>query len=308
MIGLIASEWLRLRSRRLVKVLAAVALLGIVTAVVIGGVQSRKPSAADLAQAERMAEGAYVECIAQDGFGAVEPGGDVEAFCREQEDPQFYLSEQPLRLSELPDIVRGTAFLAILIGLVIGASAVGASWQTGTMTTILTWEPRRALVFLVRAVIVALAVIALVVILLGTFVLLFSVATSLRGLTTTPPGWARELAGVVVRVAGLAGAAAIIGGAIAMLGRNTAAALGAAFVYLAVLEGIVRGLRPALGRFLLGDNIAAVVIGRDVQTVGGPDGLATTTITPVGAAVVVAVYALGLLALATASFRARDVQ
>ena len=308
MIGLVASEWLRVRSRRLVKVLAVVALLGIVAAVVIGGVQSRKPSAADVAQAERMAERAYAECVAQDGFGVVEPGGDVETFCREQANPSFYLSERPLRLSELPEITRGTSFLAILIGLVIGASAVGASWQTGTMTTILSWEPRRARVLLVRAAVVALAVIALVVILLGIFVVLFWVTTSLRGLTTTPPGWARELTGVVARVAALAGAASIIGGAIAMLGRNTAAALGAAFVYLAVLEGIVRGLRPALGRFLLVDNIAVAVIGHDVQTVGGADGLATTTITPVRAAVVVAVYALGLLALATAAFRARDVQ
>ena len=308
MIGLISSEWLRMRSRRLVKVLAALALLGIVAAVVIAGVQSRRPSDADLARAERQAERAYDECIAQDGYGVTEPGLDVETFCREQADPAFYLSAQPLRLSDMPEILQGTAFLAILIGLVIGASAVGASWQSGTMTTILSWEPRRARVLVVRVTVVALGVIALVTILLGVFVGLFWVATGLRGLTATPAGWSRELAGVVVRVSVLAGVASIIGGAIAMLGRNTSATLGAAFVYLAVLEGIVRGLRPALGRFLLGDNIAAVVIGRDVQTVGGPDGLATVTITPVRAAVVVAVYALGLLALATASFRARDVQ
>ena len=144
MIGLISSEWLRMRSRRLVKVLAVLALLGIVVAVVIGAIQSQRPSAGALALAERQAERVFDDCVAQDGFGAVEPGGDVDAFCREQADPSFFLAEQPLRLSELPDILRGTAFVAILIGLVIGASAVGASWQTGTMTTILTWEPRRA--------------------------------------------------------------------------------------------------------------------------------------------------------------------
>lgn len=308
MIGLISSEWLRMRSRRLVKMLAVLALIGIVAAVVIGGVQSRKPSEADVARAEREAERFYTDCTAQDDLGVAEPDFDLEAFCRDQADPSSFLSPTPLQLSEMPEILRGTAFLTILIGLVIGASAVGASWQTGTMTTILSWEPRRARVLLVRVSIVALGVIALVVILLGIFIALFWAATSLRGLTTTPPGWSRELVGVVVRVASLAGAASIIGGAIAMLGRNTAAALGAVFVYLAVLEGIVRGLRPALGRFMLGDNIAAVVIGHDVQTVGGPDGLSTMTITPLRATVVVAVYALGLLALATASFRARDVQ
>jgi ABC-2 type transport system permease protein len=307
-IGLISSEWLRMRSRRLVKALAVLALLGIVAAVVIGGVQSSKPNPADLARAERQAERFYTDCIAQDDLGVAEPDFDLEAFCREQADPSSFLSPTPLQLSEMPDILRGTAFLAILIGLVIGASAIGASWQTGTMTTILSWEPRRARVLLVRAAIVALAVIALVVILLGIFVALFWFTTSVRGLTTTPSGWTRELAGVVARIASLAGAASIIGGAIAMLGRNTAAALGAVFVYLALLEGIVRGLRPALGRFLLGDNIATVVIGHDVEISSGFDGHAPTTITLARAALVVGIYALGLLALAAASFRARDVQ
>src|SRR5687768_10411060 len=203
----------------------------------------------------------------------------------------------------MPDILRGTAFLAILIGLVIGASAIGASWQTGTMTTILSWEPRRARVLLVRAAIVALAVIALVVILLGIFVALFWFTTGVGGLTATPSGWTRELAGVVARIASLAGAASIIGGAIAMLGRNTAAALGAVFVYLTVFEGIVRGLRPTLGRVLLGDNIATLVIGRDLMAAEGG-----VSHTPARATVVVAVYVLGLLAVATASFRVRDVQ
>lgn len=307
MIGLLSSEWLRMRSRRLVKVLAALALVGIVVAMVIAAVQSRQPSAEDLARAEQQAESDYAACVAQGGFGEVRPE-DVESFCREGADPSFYLSERPLRLSELPELLRGTAFVAILIGLVIGASAVGASWQTGTITTILAWEPRRARVLLARTAVVASGVIALMVVLFGVFLALFWIATSLRGLTATPDGWATEVAGVIARISALAGAASVIGGAIAMLGRNTAAALGVVFVYLTVLEGIVRGLRPALGRFLLGDNIAAVVIGRDVQTFGGADGLATMTITPVRAAVVVAVYVLGLLALATASFRARDVQ
>ena len=305
MIGLISSEWLRMRSRRLVKVLAVLALLGIVAAVVIGAVQSELPNERDLARAERQAEREVANCVAQDAYGQEAPGGDVEALCREFIDQSVFLAETPLRLSELPETLRATAFVAILIGLVIGASAVGASWQTGTMTTILTWEPRRARVALVRAVVVALGAIALIALLLGILIGLFWVATSLRGLTTTPDGWATEVVGVLMRVSVLGGAASIIGGAIAMLGRNSAAALGGVFVYLSVLEGIVRGLRPALGRFLLGDNIATVVIGDDLM-IG--NGFTTTTITPSRAAVVVAVYTFGLLAVATASFRVRDVQ
>ena len=300
MIGLVSSEWLRIRSRRLVKVLAAVALAGIVIALVIGAAQSRRPSADELESARLSAEAARDDCIAQGGFGAVEPGGDVEAFCRQEMNSAVFLGKPPMRLSELPETLRGTAFIAILVGLVIGASAVGASWQTGTITTILTWEPRRLRVAVVRAVVVATAVFMLVVALLGVLILLFWVTTSLRGLTSISEGWPSEVAGVVLRVSMLSAAASVIGGAIAMLGRNTAAALGAVFVYLAVLEGLVRGLRPALGRFLLGDNIATAVIGHEVT-------FGATTLTPGRAWVVVSIYTLGLAALAAAVFRVRDV-
>ncbi len=291
-----------MRSRRLVKVLAALALLGIVVAVVIGAAQSKRPRADAVALAERRADRAFDECLANDAFGAVEPGGDVASFCEQQADPSLFLDEQPLRLSEFPEILRGTSFVAILTGLVIGASAVGASWQTGTMTTILAWEPRRTRVALARATVVCAGTIALIAALLGIFLALFWVATSLRGLTATPDGWASETAGVLGRISALAGAASVIGGAIAMVGRNTTAALGGVFVYVTVLEGILRGLRPALGRFLLGDNIATLVIGDSIAVGDG------TTITPPRAAIVVAVYALGLLAVGTASFRIRDVQ
>ena len=244
-LGLVSSEWLRARSRRLVKVLAVVALIGIALAVVIG-------------------------------------------------DRQIYLAD-------LPSILRGLSFIAILIGLVIGASSVGASWQSGTMTTILAWEPRRVRVALVRAGVVALVVAALVAFLLGVFVGLFSIPTAVRGLTATPAGWGAEVLRVVAQISLLAGAASVIGGAIAMVGRNTAAALGGVFVYLTVFEGVLRGLRPGLGRFLLGDNIVSVL---------SPDGLRIegSLLTPARGAVVVAVYVVVLLSVSTISFRMRDVQ
>jgi ABC-2 type transport system permease protein len=301
LVGLIASEWLRARSRRLVKVLAVVALLGIALAIVIGAVQSQRPDAAQLARAERQAQRFVTECIAEHGFGALEPGDDVESFCAEQGDPSVYLDGSQMLLADLPTILRGVSFIAILIGLVIGASSVGASWQSGTMTTILTWEPRRVRVALVRAAVVSVTVFALVAILLGVFVAAFWLAASLRGVTTTPDGWGAEVAGVVIRVSALAAAASIIGGAIAMVGRNTAAALGGVFVYLTVFEGVLRGLRPGLGRYLLGDNIAAVL---------SPDGLRIegTILTPTRGALMVAVYTLALWIVATVSFRMRDVQ
>jgi hypothetical protein len=258
-IHLVSSEWLRLRSRRLVKVLAALTALGIVVAVAIGAAQSQPPSAVGIGQST-------------------------------------------MKAADLPEIVQGSAFISILLGLVIGASAVGASWQSGTMTTILTWEPRRVRVALVRAAVVAVGTFLLLVLLLGFLVAVFWLATTLRGVSDVPPGWTSDLLGVIARVSALAAVASVIGGAIAMLGRNTAAALGAAFVYLAVLEGIVRGLRPTVARYLLGDNIVVVAIGEGLELADG------TELTPTRGAVTVAAYAIALLAVATASFRLRDVQ
>ncbi len=196
--------------------------------------------------------------------------------------------------------MEGTAFLAIIIGVVIGASAVGASWQSGTMTTILTWEPRRLRVAVVRWLVVALGVFLVVLALLVLLSVLFWIVTSARGVTETPDGWGTDTAGVAARVALVASLLSILGGALAMIGHNTAAALGALAVYMAVVENLIRGFRPGWVGFMLGDNIGAAVLGRDLSS-------DLVTLTPERAWVVVGVYALGLAAIAAASFRSRDV-
>lgn len=304
MIRLVLSEWLRFRSRRLVRVLALLAAAGVVIAVGIAFVQSDPPTDEQIARADRRAERMVERCIRQDGFGSIPDATDfeVESFCREQYgDPGLFLSDA-LRLSDLPEWLRATSFVAILLGLVIGASAVGASWQTGTMTTILTWEPRRIRVGVVRCLVVAVGAFLLAACLLLFFVAVFWLATSLRGVTEVPSGWTGETGGVILRIAMLSGLASVIGGGVAMLGRNTTATLGAVFIYMAVLEGIVRGLRPELARFLLGDNILAFVIGDELQLA---DGLA---LTPERGITVAIVYAVVLQLVGLASFRLRDVQ
>ena len=60
-----------------------------------------------------------------------------------------------------------------------------------------------------------------------------------------------------LRVSVAAAISAVIGGAVAAVGRHTAAALGVVFVWTAVLEGLVRGLRPLWTPWLLGDNLVS---------------------------------------------------
>ena len=96
-----------------------------------------------------------------------------------------------------------------------------------------------------------------------------------------------------------------VGAAVAMIGRNTTAALGAVFVYLAVVESLVRGLRPATARFMLSDNIVSVVANERLEIRLDNQILA---VTPARAVVVIAVYVVVLLSIAAVSLRARDVQ
>jgi hypothetical protein len=93
--------------------------------------------------------------------------------------------------------------------------------------------------------------------------------------------------------------ASVIGFAVASIGRNTAAALGAGFAYLAVIENLVRGLRPGWQRWLFTDNAAVFITGGDVSF--------TFERTMLQALVLLAAYAAALFAVGVVMFRARDV-
>ena len=252
MSDLLRSEVLRLWSRRLVRVLAILAVLGIVVGVTIGTINSR-------------------------------PG-------------------QELQLFSLPDMLKGTAFILIVIGLVTGASSVGADWQTGGMSTILTWEPRRIRVLLGRTVVVLVSVFVLTVVLQALLALAIAGGASLRGSTVETGGtWLRGVVGVILRIGGASALGAAFGLTLAMIGRNTSAALGASFAYLAIVESLLRSFIPKLGTAMLSTNVVVFVDGRT-----GSPGIGQT-ITVAHATLTMATYAGVLLAVALAMFRARDV-
>jgi ABC-type bacteriocin/lantibiotic exporter with double-glycine peptidase domain len=75
------------------------------------------------------------------------------------------------------------------------------------------------------------------------------------------------------------------------------------FVYMAVIESLVRGFRPALSRFMLGDNIASFVSGTPIEL----NTRVPMAVTPGRGGVVMLVYALVLTAVALVMLRTRDV-
>lgn len=303
MIALCRSEGFRLRSRRLVWILSALAVLGIVVGVTIGAVRSHPPTAAERAQGERLLQQAIGRCEAafERHPQRVPPGETAASVCERRYGDVIVPSYGGLRLSGLPDILKGASTVLVALGLVIGASSVGADWQTGAMGTLLTWEPRRLRLLCVRAAVVVVAVFAIALAL--QLLLWFAMATgaALRGLGDTPAGFFSETTKVMLRVALVAALTSIVGLSIAMIGRSTAASLGVVFVYLALLESLVRGLVPRISPYLLSLNAVVLIDGR----AGSPS---TDVVITVGrAAATVTAYAAVLLVVAAAMFRARDV-
>lgn len=306
MIRLVGSELLRFRSRRLVAVLLLVACGVAVIAATIAAIQSTPPGAVALADARVQAEREYENCLETPWEESDLQGRSLEEFCRENfGNPAFYAPSH-LRLAELPQILEGTATVVIILGLVLGASAMAVSWQTGTISTILTWEPRRVRWYAARTAVSLAGVFVLVLAILAFLSVSLAVAAWLRGSTEGADGaWWRDVLATSLRIGIAAAVAAALGAGLAAVGKHTSAALGVVFVYAAVLEGIIRAFRPLWTPWLLGDNIVSFVAWQSSSQVFEAG---SYMLSPGRAAFVILGYAALAFLLGLAFVRTRDVQ
>ncbi|MGH9177516.1 MAG: hypothetical protein ACRD0N_03035 [Acidimicrobiales bacterium] len=321
MIRALNVEVRRCLARRLTWALIGLAMVASVAAGVVVFINAEDPDdarAAALAQREAVIASCADSVLRRGPFTPVPVGPDgplvrpgqaldraaAEADCR-----RFVQApdDDGLRLVELWHPDEGDSFLLVTfvflgIGALIGASSmVGAEWKAGTFTTLLTWEPRRVRVAVAKLAAIGLLGVAAAVVLQALFTAALLPAILIRGSTEGADGaWARTLLGGVGRGAALTGIGAVTGAAVAMIGRSTSATLGVAFAYLAIGEAIVRSWKPKMARWLLGENSAIFLTGRELD--GAPFHR------PVGlAAVWLVVVTLALAAVATATFRARDI-
>ncbi|MDP9118881.1 MAG: hypothetical protein M3M93_01210 [Actinomycetota bacterium] len=303
---LLASELLRFRSRRLVVVLLVGALLTTAVGLVIAAIDSTPPTDAQIAAAEARAREEFASCMAAD-YEGVRFEGTLEEFCRKYPgDPTQYMPSH-LALVDLPGIVEGVSSITSILALVVGASVVAASWQTGTISTILTWEPRRFRWFAARIVVIAAGVFAMTIVILAFLSVGVALAAMLRGSTVGVDGaWWSDVLTTSLRVSVAATLSATIGGSVAAVGKHTAAALGAVFVWTAVLEGVIRAFRPEWIPWLLGDNLVSFLSWQKTEFQVSITEI--FTITPGKAFVVILGYAAVTLALGFTFVRIRDVQ
>lgn len=264
---LLICEMRRALHRRLVWVLIAIAFVGIVLLGVIAFVDSAGETVASMTR-----EGTHPAVMV--GWW-VAGGGDGT-----------------LLIAAIPLFIGG------LLG---GASVAGAEWRAGTITTVLTWEPRRIRVHLARAASTFILATAIAVALEVLFLAAALPAVLAHGTAAGTDGdWWAALAAAVARIAVLTGATALLGNTLATLGRSTGFAFGVAFAWIAVAEQLIRGLKPSVLNWLFAENIGTVVTWARLEGVKGAPTIA-------GAVATLLSYFVVLGAVATVTFARRDV-
>lgn len=302
MSALLSVELRRMLARRLVRVLVVLAVVGIAIAGVAVAVTSKPVIGPALALAQQQVEELRLSCQRDVAAHPDDYPANVipVEFCRENYRVEFFYRDPRFHLTALRDVFLGTAFVLVVGGWLLGASFMGAEWHAGTLATLLAWEPRRLRVFVAKLAAAAAVLFLLALVLQAVLGLFLAAAAAIRGTTEGADAeWLRSVSGVAVRVAGLTAMGGAMGFAIATIGRNTAAALGVGFAYLAVVEGLVRALRPQWSRWLIGDNAGVFLTGEA--------GFPPVSRSPLGAAGVIAVYTAALLLAALVAFRERDV-
>ncbi len=308
MTRLLRSELLRMRSRRVVWVLAIVASLGIVVGVTIGAVNSQRPTEDEISRAQQRYERAYQRCLDGEFYPPEEVPpefGTLERFCDVAIGERGMVSSNAMELRDLRGLLESVSTMVILLGVVLGATLVGADWATGTYGTLLTWEPRRLRALLARVIVVAVTVFVVTVFLQALFVAAFRVAVQLRGSTAlTPTDWLGEVAGVSLRVSIASVALAVIAAALATIGRSTVLAVGVLFGYLVIVEGFLAGIVQDLDRWLLVRALTVVVVNETGSPLEGAFGGISVDR---GRALVLG-YVVITVAVAALVMRRRDVQ
>jgi len=317
---LLRSEFLRARSRRLVWMVLVGGVVASVVALGILAFHSSPPSQADLDATQQTQQQQLQRCLRGNTFGrdgSYPPEYDsLEEACRAQGP---YFSARGAWLHDLPDVMLGIATFVVLLGAWLGASLAGADWTNNTMMTLLTWEPRRIRVLLVRALVVAVVIAATTLFLQVVFAGIFALVATWFGTTAfTPPDLWNDVATTIARVCVIAISIGLVAYAIAMVGRSTVASLGVLFGYLILFEGVIAGFKPQIQSYLL-VRAAGVILSQmpildySATSSSSGSGGSYSYATPAllldvsGARVVVAAYVIGLLALALVVFRRRDV-
>lgn len=244
--SLYKAETRRLLKRRFVRylVIGAVVILGAVAAGMF--FTNHHVGPAQVAQAEQQAEQQYQEEVTrseqdkvrceQEKAAGTEEQGRWPANCAEIYVPQRgdFSAEWNMPATfefrkEFGNMVVTFAAILALAAFVIGASFIGAEWNSGGMMNLLLWRPQRIKVLSTKLAALLVGITALSVVAGAAWTGVFWLIASLRGSTEKMTSGAWQSFGLTgLRALALILAAGVLGFGLASLGRHTAVALGVA--------------------------------------------------------------------------------
>jgi len=325
--GLLRAETRRLLSRRFTRVAVILALVGYLVTVGLIWHNHHRVTAADLAAATAQRDQQIVDLTqeaAKCRDGKTADQAQQECFeppTAEEFPVEVFLNSRPLEPGQLSDYALAVGVATAMLAFLLAGTFIGAEWSTKNLVAWLFWEPRRLRVMAAKLVVLLGFVLAFALfaqaVWLGTGKLLLHY----RGLPVSSLGpqqaahfWT-HLMQAQLRAALLSLVTALIGFGLASLMRNSAAALGVAFVYFAVVENVVRGLNPNLQPYLITTNIAAWVAEHGITVYGKlaydpqEGGLAPRPIhiSNLHGGVVMLLFAAVVIGAAVAVFRRRDL-
>ncbi len=200
------------------------------------------------------------------------------------------------------DDLLTTAALFLVVGAAIcGASVAGAEWRAGTITTTLTWVPSRVRLHIARTCSAALLSLVIAFLLQTLYLASAVPAVAINGSTSgTDASWWFALLFAMLRISLITALVAVLALNIATVGRNTSAALIVLAAWALVIERMVAGFWPRLGRFMIAENVATVVPWAQLEDVDFER-------PPIVALLALIAYLGAVVAAATLSFARRDV-
>ncbi|MBY8873103.1 ABC transporter permease subunit [Micromonospora sp. PLK6-60] len=267
--SLYRTELRRLGKRRFTRYMTLLGLLVLAAVIASAFFTNQKVGPDQIAAAEREAKANYqqavrdteqarTECerVKADG-GSVSSRGFPENCAEimppppEAFDPQWSLPPTFRFHEDFGETLLTFAMLLAVVGFVVGASYVGAEWNTGGMMNLLLWRPKRLTVLLTKLAALLTGTAVVTVLAAALWTLCFWLVGHFRGTTTeVTPGLWRSLGLTELRALALVLAVTTVGFAVASLGRHTAFALGGAMAFLVVGQyGVAIALSLADVRF-----------------------------------------------------------
>ena len=217
--NLLMTEMRRALHRRAVRTLIAIALVGCALAGVIAYLTSKGKTVAELR-------------LADDGPAVM---------------ANWWIADDHV------GVLSVCMFFLFLGGFFAGATVAGGEWRAGTITTVLTWEPRRLRLHRARLgqrrILAFVISLGLQIVFLASFIPAVIVNGTSDGVDSS--FWL-SLAVVMARTSVVTAAAAVLAMSLATAARNTAFAVIALFAWIVVIEGLIRTLKPSLSSWLWG--------------------------------------------------------